>query len=96
MQSSAHSLGSCSKISVSSGTKGSKMKGRKKDNLSASSSHSVQSFASSGGSIGSTDDELDLSYDGTTEVKRGKRPTIKKKQKKKKISNTNDIISSMD
>ena len=69
------------------------MKGRKTDTLSVSSTHSVQSFAS-GTTIGSSDDELDLSMDETTEVKRGKRP--KKGKKKKKLSSTNDIISSLE
>jgi hypothetical protein len=98
IQSSAHSLKSCSSISeasISSGSRPLKMKGRKSDTLTASS-HSVQSFASSGNSIGSTDDEFDLSTDGTTEVKRGKRPTAKKGKKKKLMQSTNDIIMSLE
>jgi hypothetical protein len=88
---SVHSCSSISEVSVDSGDR-TRMKGRKNDVMSTSSTHSVQSFASSG-SFCSTDSELEV----TTGVKRGKRPGAKgKKTKGPKMENSYDIVHRLD
>ncbi|KAG7346920.1 hypothetical protein IV203_005989 [Nitzschia inconspicua] len=100
IQSSNHSVGSCSSISeVSVNSRdGSRMKGRKKDILPTNSSHSVQSFSSSGGSFCSmSSNDLEIGGD-TPGIKRGKRPSGKgaKTKKTAQMHNSYEIVNRLD